>query len=308
MTDRDGSGGYGSRSAPVEHDFALTSWRRYWQLVHASDRTIRSPIDVFVDRLVSRARGRWLDAGCGRRSLPEWRSHELRHVVDRGAILFGCDADLFALTERHDPGPVCGATLEQLPFRDGSFDLVSANMVFEHLVKPEATVRELARVTRPGGRVLVHTVNGLHYVAWMARLTPFRFHQWIVERIERRAGKDVYPTQYRANTVGRLRALFEANGCRFVDGGLLDGIPLYLPYRGLFGLAIRMGLLERRVARLPALRNLLRPNLLMEFERISAGTRRGTRAAVRPRPDSPSFRSAGGSPSPPGHRPGRPGN
>ena len=183
-------------------------------------------------------------------------------------MLFGCDADLLALTERRDPGPVCGATLDELPFLDASFDFVSANMVFEHLVKPQATVRELARVTRPGGSILVHTVNSPHYASWMARLTPYRFHQWIVERIECRAGKDVYPTQYRANTVARLRRLFEGSGCRLVDGGLVDGIPLYLPYRALFNIAIRVGLLERRLAGLPGLRSFLRPNLLMEFERI----------------------------------------
>ena len=256
------------RVSSGESRLALTSWERYWRAVHASDRTIRSPIDIFVDRLAVRARGRWLDAGCGRQSLPQWRSDELHRVLGGGVVLFGCDADLLALTERRDPGAVCGATLDELPFRDASFDFVSANMVFEHLVSPQTTVRELARVTRPGGRILVHTVNGFHYVSWMARLTPYRFHQWIVERVERRAAKDVYPTQYRANTVGRLRRLFEGSGCRFVDGGLVDGIPLYLPYRGLFNVAIRVGLLERRLARLPGLRTFLRPNLLMEFERI----------------------------------------
>jgi SAM-dependent methyltransferase len=246
----------------------VTSWERYWRVVHSADQSVRSPIDVFVDRVAGRVRGRWLDAGCGRKSLSEWRGADLRRILGGGVVLFGCDADLLALAERRDPGPVCGATLNDLPFRDASFDFVSANMVFEHLVQPQITVRELARVTRPGGRILVHTVNGLHYVAWMARLTPFRFHQWIVERVEGRAGKDVYPTQYRANTVRRLRHLFENSGCRFVEGGLVDGVPLYLPYRGLFNVAIRVGLLERRLARLPGLRSLLRPNLLMEFERI----------------------------------------
>ena len=76
------------------------------------------------------------------------------------------------------------------------------------------------------------------------------------------------PTQYRADTVGGLRGLFEVRGCRLVEGGLVEGIPLYLPYPGLFILAIRGGLPERRLARLPGLRQMLRPNLLMEFERI----------------------------------------
>jgi SAM-dependent methyltransferase len=248
----------------------MPSWEHYWQLVHTRDPTARSPFDAFVDRLVRSAHGRWLDAGCGRHSLPEWRRGEFDRLRKAGVLLFGCDVDLRALMERRDPGSVCAGALDELPFADASFDFVSANMVFEHLVMPELAVRELARVTKPEGRVLVHTVNGLHYLAWTARLTPHRFHQWIVERVEGRAGKDVYPTQYRANTVDRLRRLFERNGCRFVDGGLIDGTPVYVPYRGLFRLAIHLGLLERRLARLPGLRKVLRPNLLMEFQRVNS--------------------------------------
>lgn len=249
-------------------DSASTSWGRYWRLVHASAPAVQSPIDVFVDRLISGARGRWLDAGCGRESLPDWRREELHGVRARGTVLVGCDTDLLALRERRDPGLVCAATLDELPFRDASFDFVSSNMVFEHLVRPQVTVRELARVTKPGGRILVHTVNGLHYLSWLARCTPYRFHQWIVERLEARAGKDVYPTQYRANTVARLRQLFEASNCRFAGGGLIDGIPLRIPYRGLFNIAIRVGLLERQLGRLPGLCYFLRPNIMMEFERV----------------------------------------
>jgi hypothetical protein len=197
----------------------------------------------------------------------------MRRLQQAGVTLFGCDVDVRALIERVDPGPVCAATLEALPFADDSFDFVSANMVFEHLTKPEATVRELARVTRPGGRILVHTVNGRHYLSWIARLTPHRFHEWIVGRIERRAAKDVYPTEYRANTVGRLMRLFEAAGCQFRQGGLIDGTPLYVPYSGLFYLAIGIGIIERQLARVPGLGALLRPNLLMEFQRRDGLTR-----------------------------------
>jgi hypothetical protein len=53
-----------------------------------------------------------------------------------------------------------------------------------------------------------------------------------------------------------------------VEGGLIDGIPLYLPWRGFSRLAIQIGILERRLARLPGLREALCPNILMEFERI----------------------------------------
>lgn len=46
-----------------------------------------------------------------------------------------------------------------LPFEDGSFDLVHANQVIEHLRSTDAFMREVARVCAPGGRILLSTNN-----------------------------------------------------------------------------------------------------------------------------------------------------
>jgi SAM-dependent methyltransferase len=50
-------------------------------------------------------------------------------------------------------GRVRQAGLPHLPFADGAFDAVLANFVVNHVPDPRAGVRELARVTAPGGRV-----------------------------------------------------------------------------------------------------------------------------------------------------------
>jgi ubiquinone/menaquinone biosynthesis C-methylase UbiE len=42
-----------------------------------------------------------------------------------------------------------------LPFEDGAFDACRADRVFHHLVDPCRALAEMARVTRPGGRVVV---------------------------------------------------------------------------------------------------------------------------------------------------------
>lgn len=42
-----------------------------------------------------------------------------------------------------------------LPFPDGAFDLVGTHRTLHHVERPELVVAELARVTQPGGRVLV---------------------------------------------------------------------------------------------------------------------------------------------------------
>jgi SAM-dependent methyltransferase len=46
---------------------------------------------------------------------------------------------------------------ERLPIDDAAFDLVLCTQVLEHVAEPAAVVRELRRVTAPGGRVLAST-------------------------------------------------------------------------------------------------------------------------------------------------------
>jgi SAM-dependent methyltransferase len=51
------------------------------------------------------------------------------------------------------------ANLESLPFDDDAFDLVLSSQVIEHVLDASAAVGELARVLRPGGRLVISTDN-----------------------------------------------------------------------------------------------------------------------------------------------------
>jgi|SRR4051794_28087419 len=51
------------------------------------------------------------------------------------------------------------ANLESLPFGDVAFDLVLSSQVIEHVLDAPAAAAELARVLRPGGRLVISTDN-----------------------------------------------------------------------------------------------------------------------------------------------------
>ena len=93
--------------------------------------------------------GRVLDAGCG-------SGGNLGTYAGQGEVL-GVDMDLEALEHALGRGyrAVGVASLGGLPFRDGTFDLVCATDVVEHLDGDVEALRELRRVTAPGGHLLV---------------------------------------------------------------------------------------------------------------------------------------------------------
>ncbi len=49
---------------------------------------------------------------------------------------------------------------ESLPFREAAFDAVVSRLALHHLLDPGAALREMARVTRPGGRVVIADLRG----------------------------------------------------------------------------------------------------------------------------------------------------
>jgi 2-polyprenyl-3-methyl-5-hydroxy-6-metoxy-1,4-benzoquinol methylase len=80
---------------------------------------------------------------------------------DGGRFRSVTGADLFprAATLPRDIGWVQGDLNDRLPLADGSFDLIVAAEVIEHLENPRAMCREIFRLLRPDGRVVLSTPN-----------------------------------------------------------------------------------------------------------------------------------------------------
>lgn len=98
-----------------------------------------------------------LDAGCGRVShLKRYRSRIERFV----------GADI------HEPAPGALPHLDEFAtvdlcadteaFPEGTFDVVLSSFTVEHFAEPEAAFRNLRRWLRPGGRLVLSTVNRRH--------------------------------------------------------------------------------------------------------------------------------------------------
>jgi len=96
-------------------------------------------------------RTRVLDVGCG----PGALTSELVRRLGAAAVSAVDPSESFvaAARERHPGVSVERASAERLPFADGSFDAVLAQLVVHFMPNPVAGLRELARVTRPGGVV-----------------------------------------------------------------------------------------------------------------------------------------------------------
>jgi SAM-dependent methyltransferase len=114
--------------------------------------------------------GAYLDAGCGDgrflAALPALGPVPTRVVGVDIADSILATAGRAVETAGIDVELVRG-NLEQLPLGDAEFDLVVSIQVLEHLLDPAAGIRELARVLRPGGTLLLSTDNRTSLVTKM---------------------------------------------------------------------------------------------------------------------------------------------
>lgn len=115
---------------------------------------------------------RALDSGCGAGALAFALAPFVREVV-------GIDTSRELVAAGRDDAPANVTLVEgdatSLPFVVGEFDLSGCSRVLHHVHRPELVVSELARVTRPGGRILV--VDQLGDVDPLRRLDLDRFER-----------------------------------------------------------------------------------------------------------------------------------
>jgi len=124
-----------------------------------------------------------LDAGCGTGALLTELQQRARHVV-------GLDLEPLALRYARQRGEfaLVQARLEALPFRSNTFDAITALDVLEHLPDDRPALRELRRVLKPDGVLIItvpayrflwskHDIALHHYRRYTARELRARLHE-----------------------------------------------------------------------------------------------------------------------------------
>jgi 2-polyprenyl-6-hydroxyphenyl methylase / 3-demethylubiquinone-9 3-methyltransferase len=143
---------------------------------------------AYIARTVSLPEKQVLDVGCGGGILTE-------AMARAGARALGIDlsravidvAELHALESKVDVGYRLMAAEELAHERPASFDLVTCMEMLEHVPDPAASVKALAALAKPGGDVVVSTLNrnpmafavaivGAEYVA---RVLPRGTHEYL---------------------------------------------------------------------------------------------------------------------------------
>ena len=97
---------------------------------------------------------RVLDVGCG-------TGFATRGILEHTRNVHGLDQSVHQLEKawaklgKHDPVSFYRGDAERLPFADDTFDVVWSSGSIEYWPNPVATLRDMRRVVKPGGQVLV---------------------------------------------------------------------------------------------------------------------------------------------------------
>ena len=172
---------------------------------------------------------RWLDLGAGR----NWLIGVFDEAHDEDLAV---GADLETPSDLQHRHRFVVADAYHLPFADGTFHLVTAYWVAEHIQNPEAFLAEVARVLRPGGALLLRTTNPRSPVTRLARLLPEGLKRRLLRRFLR-PGQVLYPTYDRLNHPRVLRQIPPRFGLAPEAMVFSEALWLYHPTTALLSLA-----------------------------------------------------------------------
>jgi SAM-dependent methyltransferase len=157
----------------------------------------------------------WLDVGCGNRLLESDMDPLEAWLASQPRKILGMDV---SVSSNRNIQLLVQGSIYDLPFANGSIDLITCNQVVEHLGEPARACAEIFRCLRASGAVVISTPNLLNYGvlgnAIATKLMPEKIRLKIVQTSDDRGIQDIFPVKYAANTMRRLVRLLTESGLR----------------------------------------------------------------------------------------------
>jgi 2-polyprenyl-3-methyl-5-hydroxy-6-metoxy-1,4-benzoquinol methylase len=144
---------------------AAVEARARQSLGRGDDRILALVASLLVARS---AHGTLLDVGCGGGDL--WRA-----TRDRFTRCIGVDAVRYPELPDDIEFERADLDRDRLPLADAFAEVTAAVEVIEHLENPRGFVRELVRVTKPGGWIVITTPNQLSMLSLLTLATKGQF-------------------------------------------------------------------------------------------------------------------------------------
>jgi 2-polyprenyl-3-methyl-5-hydroxy-6-metoxy-1,4-benzoquinol methylase len=213
------------------------SWEKVYRTTE-NERFFEQAFDDFVGRIGQQPESRALDIGCG------ICANSIR-LARRGYIVSAADYSEPILVEAHDNVSrnelsdritIARDDILNLSFPNEHFDLVLCWGVLMHIPDAERAISELARVTKPGGFLVLEEISQSAPEAWMMRMGWQALKKNIAikktsagyEQTTRFARETLF---WRHVNTRWLIAQFSRHSCSLFrrDGGMFTEMYTYLP-------------------------------------------------------------------------------
>ena len=118
----------------------------------------------------------------------------------------------------------CNLEAQKLPYKTGTFDEVYSAFNFEHLRNPGKILKEMARVTKKGGKVIIKT-NNAGFWLFHNKKSKVKSHYGGYEERGRSGGgtgKDTEDKHYALYTFHHMKNHFEESGLKVIKNELYN--------------------------------------------------------------------------------------
>lgn len=233
-----------------------------WTKTHAKCKSIRNrlyPIKewpgVIYEKNIVKASGPekvLLEVGCGR------DGRQVEKLASKYKYAIGVDWEIARQRTGSGNWFLSCADAHCIPLRSRSVDTITMAHVTEHLSDPAKALKECSRVLRPGGVLIILTVNKWFPPILLGRMLPHRLRQSFNLFAEGRVEEDTFPAYYRANSRRALERAGSDAGLRVQSVQYLSHHPRYFMFSVVvYRLAVMVERLVRKYRVLRGIRQFL---------------------------------------------------